>query len=141
MAYLGIQKQISRNNRNSVLLLVTFPVILLGMVYLFFVFTAYEGQNDPMYSFSRTSPWVLAATGLWFLIAWKFHTSMINAATGSKPLERRENKRVYNLVENLCIANGMKMPKVNVIEDESLNAFASGISNTTYTVFFIKGNY
>jgi heat shock protein HtpX len=139
MAYLGIQKQISRNNRNSVLLLVTFPVILLGMVYLFFVFTAYEGQNDPMYSFSRTSPWVLAATGLWFLIAWKFHTSMINAATGSKPLERRENKRVYNLVENLCIANGMKMPKVNVIEDESLNAFASGISNTTYTVSLSRG--
>ena len=49
-------------------------------------------------------------------------------------LERKDNKRVYNLVENLCIASGMVMPKINVIEDDSLNAFASGINSKTYTV-------
>ena len=47
-------------------------------------------------------------------------------ATGSKPLERMENKRVYNLVENLCISKGMKTPQIFIIEDDSLNAFASG---------------
>jgi heat shock protein HtpX len=64
---------------------------------------------------------------------------MINAATGSKPLARNENKRVYNLVENLCISTGMTMPKVNIIEDDSLNAFASGIDSKTFSVSLSRG--
>lgn len=42
--------------------------------------------------------------------------------------------RVYNLVENLCISVWMRMPKLNVIEDDSLNAFASWINEKTYSV-------
>jgi heat shock protein HtpX len=64
---------------------------------------------------------------------------MIRKATGSKPLERKENKRVYNLVENLCMSRGMKNPKVNIINDDSLNAFASGINDKTYTVTLSRG--
>jgi heat shock protein HtpX len=64
---------------------------------------------------------------------------MINRAAGSKPLERKENMRVYNLVENLCMSKGMKMPKVNIIEDQALNAFASGINEKTYTVTLTRG--
>lgn len=121
------------------MLLIAFPALLLGMVYLFFLFTSGDVPANASYQFVQTAPWVIAATTVWFLIAWKFNTTMINAATGARPLERRENKRVYNLVENLCIANGMRMPKVNVIEDDSLNAFASGISNSTYTVSLSRG--
>lgn len=139
MAYLGIQKQISQNNRNSVLLLIAFPALLLAMVYLFFLFTTHQTYTTPDAEFMKVAPFVLAATGIWFLIAWKFNTAMINSATGARPLERKENKRVYNLVENLCIATGMRMPKINVIEDDSLNAFASGISDNTYTVSLSRG--
>ncbi len=64
---------------------------------------------------------------VWFIIAWFSHSAMINTATDSKPLDRNENKRVYNLVENLCISTGMTMPKIRIIEDDSLNAFASGL--------------
>ena len=64
---------------------------------------------------------------------------MINAATDSKPLARNENKRVYNLVENLCISTGMTMPKINIIEDDSLNAFASGINPGTFSISLSKG--
>ena len=62
-----------------------------------------------------------------------------NSATGSKPLQRKENKRVYNLVENLAITAGMTMPKVNIIEDDSLNAFASGLSDKSYTIALSRG--
>ena len=65
---------------------------------------------------------------------------MIDKATSSKPLERKENKRVYNLVENLCISTGMTMPKVNIIEDDSLNAFASGINPKTYYSISFTGH-
>jgi heat shock protein HtpX len=64
---------------------------------------------------------------------------MIRKATGSVTLDRMVNKRVYNLVENLCIAQGMKMPKINLIEDDSLNAFASGINSSTFTISLSRG--
>jgi heat shock protein HtpX len=76
---------------------------------------------------------------LWFTIAFFSHSKMIEKATGSSPLSRKENKRIYNLVENLCIASGMQMPKINVIDDDSMNAFASGISSATFTVSLSRG--
>ena len=95
--------------------------------------------NDPVQSSLRTLPVVTILVGLWFIIAWFSHSAMINKATGSRPLERKENKRVYNLVENLCITVGQKMPKVNIIDDDSLNAFASGINNRSYTISLSRG--
>nr|MBP9105082.1 M48 family metallopeptidase [Chitinophagaceae bacterium] len=40
---------------------------------------------------------------------------------------------------NLCISQGMKMPKLNIIDDDSLNAFASGISERSYSISLSKG--
>ena len=64
---------------------------------------------------------------------------MIEMATGAAPLSRKENMRIYNLVENLCIGSGMPMPKINILEDDSLNAFASGINTPTFTVTLSRG--
>ena len=140
MTYVGIQTQIRRNNFNSVLLIIAFPMVLLGMVYAFLFFTS--RQQDPQMindSFVSIVPFVIIGTSIWFIIAWFFHNSMIQAATGSKPLARMENKRVYNLVENLCISKGMKTPQIYIIEDDSLNAFASGINERTFSVSLSRG--
>ncbi len=141
MQYVGIQKQIRRNNFNSIFLLVAFPLILLAMVYVFLLFTAPQeyGQLATNRNFALITPIVLIGTALWFLTAWMFHTSIIKMATGSHSLERKENKRIYNLVENLCISKGMKIPKIFVIEDSSLNAFASGISDKSYAISLSRG--
>lgn len=143
MKYVGLQSQIWRNNTNSIVLLLLFPVVLYALTWLFFFLTSMGEGNDPGTTansgFISTFPWITVGVIIWFLIAWGSHSSMIMRATGSRSLERRENKRVYNLVENLCIASGMKMPKVNVIEDDSLNAFASGINQRTYTVSLSRG--
>ncbi len=64
---------------------------------------------------------------------------MIQFAVKSKPLERKENMRVYNLVENLCMSQGMKMPKVYIMESPALNAFASGLNEKTYAVTLTRG--
>lgn len=42
------------------------------------------------------------------------------------PLQKQENPQVYRLVENVAIAAGLPMPKVYIVDDESLNAFATG---------------
>ena len=147
MKYIGLQSQISSNNRKSILLLIAFPLLLLGLVWLFFfAFHMYMADEtisfniDVVHSgFLYSVPYVTIGVLVWFLIAWFSHTSIIKRATGSQPLERKENKRVYNLTENLCISRGMKMPKVYVIEDDSLNAFASGLSDKTFAVTLSRG--
>ncbi|MEI2737582.1 MAG: M48 family metallopeptidase [Chitinophagaceae bacterium] len=139
MEYIGLDKQIRKNNFNSVLLLIAFPALLLGMLYALIYFLQSEHKEDPNVLFMQAMPVVLAAVGIWFLIAWAGHASFIRMATGSKPLDRTENKRVYNLVENICISQGMRMPKVYIIEDDSLNAFASGINASSYSVSLSRG--
>ncbi len=139
MEYIGLDKQIRKNNFNSLLLLVAFPALLLGMLYALVYFLQSEHKEDPNILFLQAMPIVLAAVGIWFLIAWAGHSAFIRMATGSKPLDRVENKRVYNLVENLCISQGMTMPKIYIIDDDSLNAFASGISAKSYSISLSKG--
>lgn len=123
-------------------------MLLLGLVWLFFFIFEVYILNDENGSYSLDAvnssflasvPFVLAVVGVWFLIAWLSHSTMIKKATGAKTLERKSNKRVYNLVENLCISRGMKMPKVYIIEDDSLNAFASGLSNSSFAVTLSRG--
>ncbi|MBK5272460.1 MAG: M48 family metallopeptidase [Bacteroidia bacterium] len=139
MQYTGIQTQISRNNRYSFLLLVAFPAVLLGMFYIFFFFADKQDIEQANQNFIQTIPFVLIGVSIWFLIAWAGHTAFIRMATGAKPLERKENMRVYNLVENLCIQLGMKTPAIYIIDDDSLNAFASGINESSYAVTLSSG--
>lgn len=148
MQYVGIQTQQSRNNFRSLLLLLLFPCLVVGLLfafsYLLAMFTGSQTEEpDTMQTalrlFVEMAPYVLGGVILWFVIAYFANTSIIESATGSRPLERKENKRVYNLVENLCMAQGMKMPKINIIDDDSLNAFASGINERTYTVTLSSG--
>ncbi len=154
MRYVGMQTQISRNNMMSILLLIAFPVILLAMVWVFLATINYFGNVDynaygePVhwmdydsinYSFLQAMPWIVGGVGIWFLIAYFSNASMVKAATGARTLERRENPRVYNIVENLTMACGMDMPRINVVDDPQLNAFASGIDRKSYTVTVTTG--
>ncbi len=140
-AYIGLQAQISRNNFRSILLLASFPLLILAGVYAFFFFTQGGRENIEAvnYGFIRTIPLVLGGVAIWFLIAFFANSAMINMATGAVPLERKENMRVYNLMENLCMSIGMTMPKLYVIESSALNAFASGISKNSYAVTLTTG--
>ena len=157
MKYVGIQTQIWRNNRNTVILLLMFPVILLGMVlgtimlldwlgYFCWDGVCEAGLQATTFHwdviwryFLDAMPFTLAVTAIWFVIAYFTNTAIIRHATHARPLERKENVRVYNIVENLCIAGGIEMPKINIVEDSSLNAFASGIDINSYTITLTTG--
>lgn len=139
MKYVGIQAQKSRNNFRSGLLLALFPAIIVGMVWVF-LFVASSQKIEVANDLTLEAlPWVGIIVGAWFFIAYMTNTSMVRSATGARPLLRRENPRVYNIVENLTISCGMPMPKVNVIASPELNAFASGIDDTSYTVTVTTG--
>lgn len=122
----------------SVLLLIAFPVLIIGTLFGVEYFLTMD-LSHAMRMFLRTVPFVGIGVGIWFLIAFWGHSAMIKLATRSHTLERKDNMRVYNLVENLCMSKGMKMPKINVIESDALNAFASGLNEKTYTVTLTRG--
>ena len=149
-----MQTQISRNNRMTFLLLLMFPLIILGVVWAFIALVNYFGNEyydqygnlvhemdaaTVEYYFLNSLPWVVGGVGIWFAIAYLFNSSMVKAATKARTLTRKENPRVYNIVENLCMTAGMDMPKVNVVDDPQLNAFASGINKSSYTVTVTTG--
>lgn len=138
--YKGLHGQIRSNNTKSTLLLLGFPAVIIGSVWLIF-FLVNNGVWDEFAQreFILALPIVIGAIGIWFLIAFLFHSKMIQFATKSKPLDRKENMRVYNLVENLCMSQGMKLPKIFIMESAALNAFASGLNEKTYAVTLTRG--
>ena len=142
--YVGLQEQIKKNNIRSLLLLTSFPLLILGAFYAIVTISSRDlaGNFDSqtaLANFLSGIPPVLFLVGIWFLIAYFSHSTMINMATGAQSLDRKENMRVYNLTENLCMGIGMKMPKLQIIESDGLNAFASGISEKTFTVTLTRG--
>ena len=152
MNYVGIHTQQVQNNMKSLLLLILFPCIILAIVYAFLAFMNMQEVPDSYGGTSLTFdavatgeaflvalPWVVGIVGIWFMISYFTNASMVRQATGARPLERRENPRVYNIVENLTMTCGMPMPKINVIDDPQLNAFASGIDEKSYTVTVTTG--
>ena len=139
MQYLGIQQQITRNNTKSVLFLLAFPLLILVGVYVVLYVLSDQDIEQTNTQFLSVVPIVLAGVAIWFVISYFFHTQMIQMATHSEPLERRDNKQVYNLTENLCMSVGMTMPKLYIIESDALNAFASGINEKTFAVTLTRG--
>ena len=155
MKYAGIQSQTRKNNQRTAAMLILFPVLVAALVWLFFflIFGVikfadedidggfFDAENFRMSTEMMVFalPLVIGICLIWFVVAYFINAKMIKKATRSKSLSRQDNKRIYNLVENLCMTQGMLMPKINVIEDNSLNAFASGISDKTYTVTLTRG--
>jgi len=84
-------------------------------------------------------PWATLAAAAWIVIAYFFHQNMIDAVTGSESVTRQEQPRLYNLLENLCISRGIPMPKLKIMDSPALNAFASGLNRSQYSVTVTTG--
>lgn len=147
----GLTTHIMNNQLRSALLLVGFPVLLAAMMFTFFAGLAAMTQNygaainwDAAFAAAWQSTlqyghWAIIGAGAWFVIAYFFHGAMMRAATGSQPITRAQMPKIYNMLENLCIAEGMAMPAFEVIDSPSLNAYASGINDKTYKIVLTRG--
>ena len=148
MGAFGLQSHIWNNNFKSVLLLAGFPVLLLCLMY--GLSLIYVGATQPVYSLEegmvhagdhmlRIWPYAFLGAAIWFAIAWLINAKLIQASVGARGLSRKQAPEIYNMVENLCIERGMKTPKINIIETGAMNAFASGISESSYTITVTRG--
>jgi heat shock protein HtpX len=147
MAAFGLYTHIQSNKRRSI-------ALLIGLFFLVYVMTyagallaeamVGDGRVDQMMMAALRDlisalPWVTIGTVLWILIAYRFHQSMIDALTGGREVTRQEQPRLYNLLENLCISRGLPMPKLKVMEDDALNAFATGLNEKQYSITVTTG--
>jgi len=87
----------------------------------------------------KAFPYATIGAALWIVIAYFFNQSIIDAVTGGHEVTRQEQPRLYNLLENLCISRGIPMPKLKIVDDSALNAFASGLNRRQYSVTVTSG--
>jgi len=146
----GLQTYIWNNNIRSGLLLIGFPILLLGMVFFLTLGMIWSGMLPTGYEYGGAVPFALhlmigaapaaiAVAAIWFAIAYVFNQAIIDFATGSRPVAREDEPRAYNLLENLCISRGLRMPTLRVIETDALNAFASGLHEGRFSVTVTRG--
>lgn len=118
----------SRNRRNSWILIVCF-VLLLAMLGLVLGYAtaarAASPQEAPYFAVGLTGlAVILAVCGT--LASYFGGASAILAMSQAKPLAKRDDPQLYNVVEEMALAAGVPVPRVYVIDDTAPNAFATG---------------
>ena len=143
----GLYTHIRANRIRSLLLLAGFVVLLHVLVYsVFIILEAVLGGGAfaeiiarAGVRFVRSWPLSLLLAAAWFAVAYFWHQRMINAAVGARSLARSDAPALYDALETLCISRGLTTPRLQIIESPALNAFASGISDDSYTVTVTRG--
>lgn len=153
----GLRTHIWNNNLLSMGLIALYPFLMAGIVWACTVvvagFLTYGGQYagaGASFDLARTFrvgtdmaagiwPFVFVAVAIWFVISFLFNVRLVRMMAGSRPVTRREEPELYNLLENICISKGLPMPRLEIIETHARNAFASGVTRGTYTVTVTRG--
>lgn len=109
-------KQIAENKRKTVLIIMIFIIMIAAIAGLFA-----WAYNDPW-----IAVWVTVVAMIYAVIQYYASSSIAMAMTGAKEITKKDNPKLYNIVENLSITTGLPMPKVYVIDEQAPNAFATG---------------
>ena len=131
----------------SVLLLAGFPVLLAMMGYAVALLivagdapTIRDGMIQAAQLLPVIVPAAVALACLWFAIAWLSHNAILDLVTGAHRIsDPRQEPRLWQLTEALCISRGMTIPRLALIETPARNAFASGLSRDKAAVTVTRG--
>jgi len=107
---------IAANKRNTVIIVTLFVALIGGLAWLWG-----QASGDG----SSAILIILFAAG-YALFQYYAASSIALSMSGAHQIQKRDNPRLWNIVENLAISQGMPMPKVYIINDPAPNAFASG---------------
>ncbi|HTS41972.1 MAG TPA: M48 family metalloprotease [Xanthobacteraceae bacterium] len=142
----GLNSLIRSNAIKSVIVLFVFPLLLPAIVFVIGLIVGLlrGGRDARVVDASSSSAFtvflIVAVIMLfWVPIAYFINQWIIDRATNARPLTRAEETRVWNLLENLCIGCGMRVPALRIIESEALNAFAGGVSEYSHSITLTRG--
>lgn len=109
-------KQIAENKRRTIFIMMGF-VLMVGVIAALFAWA---------YGDAGIAVWTIIVAIIYAVVQYFASGSLAMVMSGAKEIEKKENPRLYNIVENLSITTGLPMPKVYIINDEAPNAFATG---------------
>jgi heat shock protein HtpX len=109
--------QITSNKRKTWALMTFFLVLIIGLGWIF-------SRALPPYSFILPAAVVFSVISSW--LSYFYSDKIVLAISKAKEIKKSDNPYLYRIVENLCIAEGLQTPKVYLIDDTAMNAFATG---------------
>ncbi len=107
---------IAANKRNTLLIMLIFIALIAGIGY---VFSVYYGSTGIFWG-------TLIGAAVYALIQYFIAAKLALTMNGARQIQKKDNPRLYRIVENLAISEGMPMPKVYIVNDPAPNAFATG---------------
>lgn len=110
--------EIAKNKRKTVYIMLLFLVFVAALIYLFSYLFA--GKSSGVFYGG-----VIGST-IYVLVAYYSGSKMALAMNRAKEIQKKDNPRLYRMVENLAITEGLPTPKVYIMDDPAPNAFATG---------------
>ena len=124
-----IYTQSDKNTRLTWFYITGFLVFIIGVGY---IFAEAMGNSAILYGA------VIFSTLMSFGSYW-LSDKIVLAMSSAKEVKHNENPEIYHLVENLCITAGLPVPKIYIIEDTAMNAFATGRDPEHGVICFTTG--
>ena len=134
-----VYQHIKHNNIKTILLVLLFPIVL-GTI-IFCLSCALMSVDEALSLMATSFPVIACVCLIWTIISYSCGSDMMLGFAGAHELNDKstENKKVFKCVENVALAAGMPTPRVYVINDNSLNAFATGTSPENASVALTSG--
>ena len=134
-----VYDHIRSNNIKTLLLVICFPLIFIALVFLFtWIVVPADAAFDTAI---RVAVPTFIACAVWLLISWAFGDSMMLHSAHAHEIfdDDKQNREIFHAVENLAMAAGLPRPRVYIIDDDSMNAFATGRSPRDASVALTRG--
>ncbi len=112
-----VYSSISGNKTKTWLIMLFFVVFITTIVY---VFSKAMGYGLSLAGIA------LILAGITSIGSYYYSDKLVLATSGAKEIKKSDNPELFRTVENLCIGDGLPMPKIYIINDTSPNAFATG---------------
>ena len=122
---------IAENKRNSVLLVIVFCLFtaVVALVLGLGIVAAFDPDSIARLNWGEGL--IVGGLGgvlalLFALVGYYSGDSFILATSGARRIRHQDDPELFNVVEEMAIAAGVPMPRVYLINDPALNAFATG---------------
>src|SRR3990167_1812897 len=126
--------QVSANRFKTWLIMFLFAAFITFVV---FIFTQALGYHGP--SALGFTGIALIIAGIMNFFAYYSSDKLVMTISGAKQIQKKDNPTLFRVVENLCIASGLPMPKIYLINDTAPNAFATGRNPKHASICFTTG--
>lgn len=121
--------EIAANKRRTVLILFVFLLFVAALAWLFGLYVGNVGLT-----YGILIGGIIYATIMYFTGG-----SLSLAVNGAQEIHKKDNPRLWRIIENLSITDGLPMPRVYIINDPAPNAFATGRKPTKAAVCATSG--